>query len=55
MTADSADGARNVSAVRHPDMPGERVTFEIGYEGRRMVARSCWELASTEADLSTML
>ena len=21
-------------------MPGERVTFEIGYEGRRMVART---------------
>eukprot|EP00435_Cladocopium_sp_Y103_P066702 s228_g29.t1 len=31
----------NVSSrLLHPDMPGERVTFEIGYEGRRMVARN---------------
>ncbi|CAJ1334473.1 unnamed protein product, partial [Effrenium voratum] len=31
----------NVSSrLLHPDMPGERVTFEIGYEGRRMIARN---------------
>ena len=33
--------------LRHPDMPGERVTFEIGYEGRRMVARTVFRQSSS--------
>lgn len=28
-------------------MPGERVTFEIGYEGRRMVARTVFRQSSS--------